>query len=282
MLIYVAANRPDAPWPDLVLVGTAIHEGDEGAVRAAIGGGAPNIEVLRVLLSTGSLKAILAIARDPEFVGVAPQSRCFMGLYFRLRVLQEMGLRQPKSGPSLFFRVPLEMVNEAQAGLQAAAGRYGEQKAVFVAPDSPESAGRVARELASLIGASYATRSLLPEIAQRVNGSDKPSGWVHYTLRPDCPCPGCGARRLVAAPPPRQLTGLRPPRYGVRLERAGLPPNIVGSLRAAGIRTLTQVDLRRDSELMRIRNVGPSEVALLRETVDKYRPQPSTEAPTHD
>src|SRR5205807_2052907 len=133
MLIYVAASRPAVPGPDLVLVGAAIHEGDEAAVRATIGDGTPDPEVLRELVSSGS-------------------------------------------------------------------------------------AGRVARELASLIGASYAGRSLLPEIAQRISDPGKPSGWVHYTLKPDCPCPGCGARRLVAAAPSRQPTRLRPPRYGVRLE----------------------------------------------------------------
>ncbi len=282
MLIYIAANRPDALWPDLVLVGAAIHERDEGAVQAAIGDGTPDTEVLKELLSSASIRAILAIARDPDLDGVAPASRCFTGLYLRFRVLLESGLRQAESGSSFFFRVPSEMAREAQVGLEVAAARYGEERAVFVAPDSFGSAGRVASEVASLIGASYTGRSLLPEIAQAVGCPGKPCGWVHYTLKPDCPCPACRARRLVAAPPSSLPARLRPPRYGVPLERAGLPQKIVGSLRSAGIRTLTQVDLRRDAELLLIRNVGPSEVALLREAVDRYRPQPSSEDSIHD
>ena len=239
MLIYIAARRPDGPWPDLVLVGAAIGEGDESAAREAIGDGTPDLAVLQELLSSRAVRGILAIARDPEVEEIASLSRCFMGLYFRLRVLQQAGLMQAESGPSLFFRVPLDMVREAQAGLEGAAGQYGAARAVFVAPDSPGSAGRVAGELARLVSASYTGTPLLREVDQAVSKPGQPSGWVHYTLRPDCLCPACRARRLIAAPPSNQPVRLPPPRYGVPLERAGLPQKVIGSLRSAGIRNLT-------------------------------------------
>jgi hypothetical protein len=269
VLVYVAASHEPNP-PEFVLSAIAIREADEKAVRDAIG--ETNAEVLRDLLKADRVKAIVAIARDSSLAVDAPPSRCFFGLYLRLRLLLEAGQQRIVGRSSLFFRAPPDLVRDAQLGLEEAAARFGEQKLVFTAPDSPGSPGRVATQIADLIAATYSGGALPEFLTKTIGEPQKPFGWIHYTLETDCPCLACRSVRLATdlRPAPTGKPGGSLP-HGIPIGNVGLPPKVADSLRAAGIRTLTQVDLRKDSELLRIRNVGLGEVELLRETVARYR-----------
>ncbi len=196
MLIYVAVETTDMPEPDLVLGSVAVREDDERAMASVAAERQADARLVEEVLRAGTVRLGLALARNAELAHLASVSRCFEGLYMRLRVLLESGLRPTGDWPSLFFRVPPEQLADAERGLEAAAGRYGEGKLVFVAADAPRSAGgRIAAGVTAIVAASYAGQPIPHPVSQLLWNGERPSGWVHYTSNRDCPCLGCRAAR---------------------------------------------------------------------------------------
>ena len=271
MLVHVAPRATGIASPDFVLGAVAVREAEERAMKSAAGEREAGAELIEGILNSGMASTLLAVARDREVADSASVSRCFEGLYMRLRVLLESGLRPAGDWPSLFFRVSPDQLDEAERGVAAAASRYGEAKLAFVAADSPGSAGgRIATGIADTVAGSYVGEQLPRLVSQILWNGERPSGWIHYTLNRDCECTGCRAAWSAVTPAPKQAVQ-GSPSPDVLIERANLPKAVRMSLRSAGIRTLTQVEKMRDADLLRVRNVGKTHIRMLRAAVERYR-----------
>jgi hypothetical protein len=280
MLVYVAARVNPGGDPQCIVAAFAVREADLEHVKRRFGSSSDAIEAVAAFVTEERTRALLAIVASWHFPSGTVSDVCFRGLYSRLQVLMDWGLRPTQDWPSLFVRIRGDMHQFAQASLSGATRNATENRLLFVNAESDTSTGLICAEtvLAQVAG-WYQGEATSGGVVEAFHPFGRPSGWVHYTLDPECRCPGCIDALRAVVPLPQSgpnetakpVTKLPSRSANLTIDQLILPRHTFNALKAARIRTVDELGSMTEQQLLRLQNVGRSDVEHIRSALAKYR-----------
>lgn len=260
-------------------VALAIAESEVSELDAL--GTSPSLESLGQFVMNGERRALFAALADTQFPAASSAlDLCIRGVYRRLTLRMSAAMHPARDPESLFFWTRPESVAVIQHGIDAAVEEPGVKRHIFVGSYGTASPGLRLVEMVCYVLRSIDSANGVPkQIESLLCPPDRPSGWIHYTLRSDCRCPGCNAAWNAVLPPPRQALhdpparrhGLGGPSRGASIRELELEPAVFNILLANMVTSVKELEAMPDRQLYRFRNIGRKHVAAIRKAIAAFQ-----------
>src|SRR5438105_1390009 len=121
MLIYVAARTSVGADPQSIVSALVLREADLELLKRQLEAGTAPLTLVAAFVAEEKTRALLTVVASRHFPSETVTDLNYRGLYARLNVLMDWGLRPSQDWPSMFVRTRGDNLPSTQAGLGSAA-----------------------------------------------------------------------------------------------------------------------------------------------------------------